>query len=267
MEKTTKSRTHNKVRPLGRKEIDIALLFRALLKKLWLIILVTVLAAGVTFAGAKLFITPQYRSVFTAYINNKNDVEHSSLTSSDVMASKSLAHTYSEIICCRYVLNTAAESVGLEYRYSRLKRMVSVSISSETEIITINVDTNDPVLSLQLAEAIRDTSLKYTAEIVEASSMKIVDNPEMPTGISSPNYTRLALLGAVLGFILTVLIICIRQYFNDRIMSETDLEERYTLPVVGIIPDMMNTDKGKGGYYYYYGHSDSNDGKDTEKGA
>ena len=61
----------------------------------------------------------------------------------------------------------------------------------------------------------------------------------------------LTLLGTLIGFAVTVLIICIRQFFNDKVMSEEDLTEHYNIPVVGVIPDMLSVTKSKGDYYYY----------------
>ncbi len=266
MEKTSKSRSIGKNRPSSKKEIDLVLMFKAILRRLWVVALVTILAGAITFVGVKLFVTPTYRSSFTAYINNKKDVDMSAVTGSDVQASKSLAKTYGEIITGRTVLKGAAKSLDLNLSYSELKKMVSTSISNETEIITVSVVSTDPVLSFNLAEAVRDTSLKEVTNIIEGSSMKIIDHPEIPTGIYRPNYMRLTLFGALAGFFITILIICIRQYFNDKVLDENELEERYTIPVVGIIPDMINTDKGKGSYYYYYGHSDDKDKASEEKG-
>lgn len=88
--------------------------------------------------------------------------------------------------------------------------------------------------------------------------MKIIDYPEVPGGVYSPSYSRFALIGALAGFLISALIICIMQYFNDRIQDEVELAEHYTLAIIGVIPDILNADKNKGNYYSYYGHSSGN---------
>ena len=52
-----------------------------------------------------------------------------------------------------------------------------------------------------------------------------------------------------------VLIICFRQYFNDKVQSETELSEHYNIPIMGTIPDMNVAEKGSSDYYYSYGGS------------
>lgn len=250
MEKSSRAKTRN-INKFSKKEIDLAQLFRAVVKKLWLVILVTVLAGGLAFAGSKLFIKPTYRSTFTAYVNNKQKEAGSSQSNADILASKSLAHTFSELITSRSVLVEAATAVNLDLSYSALWKMVSTSINNETEIITVSVKTTNAEASYMLATSIAKTALKVTPEIVEGGSMKIVDMPVRPTGIYSPNYTQLTVIGALVGFVAIVLILCIRQFFNDKVQSEEELSEHYNIPVMGTIPDFDFSDKNANSYYYY----------------
>ena len=250
MEKTKKTKAH-KVKSGKKREIDLLLMLKSVWKKRVLVILITIAVGALTFIGTKLLITPTYRSSFTALVNNNTD-KISSLTNQDILASQALTRTYSEIITSRHVLNAAAEEAGMKKNYSKTKSMVSTTISNETEIITVNVVTTSAEDSYNLAKAVADNALKYTKKVVSGSSMEIIDEPEKPTGRYRPNYVQLTILGALAGFVVTVLIICIRQFFNDRIQNEGDLEEHYTIPIVGVIPDMVNVSKGKGEEYYYY---------------
>ena len=65
MEKSSKTKPH-KIKSVGKKEIDLVLMAKAIWKKLWLVILAAVLVGGLAFIGTKLFIKPVYRSSFTA---------------------------------------------------------------------------------------------------------------------------------------------------------------------------------------------------------
>ena len=262
MEKSSRAKTR-KINKFSKKEIDLAQLFRAVVKKLWLVILVTVLAGGLAFAGSKLFIKPTYRSIFTAYVNN-NQKEQSN---ADILASKSLAHTFSELITSRSVLVEAATAVNLDLSYSELWKMVSTSINNETEIITVSVKATDAEVSYMLAMSIAKTAMKVTPEIVEGGSMKIVDMPVRPTGIYSPNYTQLTVIGALVGFVAIVLILCIRQFFNDKVQNEEELSEHYNIPVMGTIPDFDFSDKNANSYYYYYSSPQTDKSAKEKKGA
>ena len=256
MEKKSKPKS-NKARSFRRREINPLQLLKAIWKNLWLIILAAVICGAGVFVGTKLFVKPTYRADFTAYVNNKVDVDLSTLTSSDVAASQALATSYAQVITSRTVLTEAASSLGLKYSYSKLKSMVSTEVSKKSEIITVYVVSNDPDESFRLADAVERCSLKATSQIIEGSSMTIIDKPVYTNRIYRPNYKKRALFGALIGFFAAVLFICIRQLTNDVIRDENEFAQRYSIPIIGVIPDMMNVDKNKGGYYYYYyyGHA------------
>ena len=248
MEKTKKSKAQ-KVASKKKREIELLPLLKAVWKKRLLVILVTLAVGITTFAGAKLLITPTYRSSFTAYINNNKELKISGLTNSDVMAAQAIARTYSEIITSRKIIEESANSIGLNY--SELKSKVSTSISKETEILTVSVVSSDPETSYRLAKAISENSPDQISKIVDGSSMSVIDKPTYPEKNYKPDYVKLTLLGTLVGFAATVLIICIKQFFNDKVMSEEDLTEHYNIPIVGVIPDMLSVSKSKGDYYYY----------------
>ena len=199
MDKTS-NMGQNMVKSTGDVEIDLSLMAKAVWKRIWLVVLVSVIAAGAMLVGVKIFVKPTYRFGFTAYVNNKKEVDSNSLTAQDIQASRSLVHTYEEVIRSESVLESSAKSVGLNYSYSQLKKMVTTSIGDKTEIITVNVDTKNPETSYELADAVSRNSIEYTTKIIEGSSMKIVGYPEVPTDIYSPNYLRFAAMGAFLGF-------------------------------------------------------------------
>lgn len=262
MEKTTKTRSH-KIKFIGKKEIDVLQMLKAVWKRLWLVLLSALVIGGLTFVGTKLLIKPSYASSFTAYVNNygsqKSEKNSSSVTNTDLIASQMLVKTYAQIITSRNVLCTAADSLNMKYSYGQLKGMVKTTISNETEIISVNVVTGNPYNSFRLAEAVEKYSLEYTAKIVEGSSMKIIDSPVFSKGVFSPDYLKLAIFGALGGAVISIIIICIRAFFNDTIGDEAEFAEHYSVPIVGVIPDMTAQGKGKGGYYYYYESSSDTD--------
>lgn len=235
----------------AKNDIDLLMLLKEVWSKFWIILLVSLFAGGSSFLVAKLIIEPTYRSSFTAYINNnKDETLTSSLNSSDIIVSQQLVRTYSQIIKCRFVINTAAKESGINKSYGELSKMVKTEISDETGIITVNVDSLNPSEAYKFATNIKDNALRYTAEIVEGSTMRIIDDPVISTAPYGPNYFRYALLAAVGAFLLSVLVICIIRILNDKIAGEEEFAERYDIPVVGVIPDVINVGKNKMNYYY-----------------
>ena len=54
------------------KDIKLAELFSALLRKLWFVVLCAVIVGALSYAYTANFITPLYRSSITIYVNNRN---------------------------------------------------------------------------------------------------------------------------------------------------------------------------------------------------
>lgn len=240
----------------------------SLLKKLPIIIIAGVICAVVTFFCVKFFVAPTYRCGFTAYVNNQQaTAAKDALSVSDVNASKQLVLTYSKIIKSNTILSAAKDTLDLNYSVKQLKKMVVTEIEDDTEIIHVYVIGKSPEESYKISNAIASVSPKNMASIVEGSSMKIVDYPQVPDTIYTPSYVRFTMLGFVGGALLALIVFVIQYLRNDTISSENDIESRFSVPVLGVIPDTNNSMGGKSGYYYdyYYKEKDSDTDKDKEK--
>lgn len=233
-------------------EIDLLALAKALWSKAWLVITVTILCAAVANGATRLFVTPIYQSKFTAYVNNKSE-NTTTLSSSDLTAAHSLTNTYAEIIRSRSVLEKAAKASGILESYGKIRSQVSVSIASNTQIMTISVVMEDKEQAYQLAKAIADYIPDYAAQIVEGSSMKLIDLPLMPTSIYAPNYQKNTWNGALLGFLAACIAIVLRELLDMHVKDSTELEERFGIAVIGTIPNVTMSQKivSKYGSYGY----------------
>ena len=233
-------------------EINIVPLLKEILKKLWLIVLVGLIAGGGAFVGAKILVKPTYRSGFTAYVNNKQGKQNTDyLTSSDVAAAKQLVLTYQSIIKSSSILTTAAESIGIDKSYESLAKIVSTEVKDETEIISVYVVDTDPQFAYDYAQAISKTAPTYMAQIVEGSSMKIIDHPEYSEKRFKPSYTSYAIIGFLIGALLVVIFVIIRYFMDDTVKNEGEVENKFDLPILGVIPDVTKASNNGSDYYYY----------------
>lgn len=234
--------------------LDVFDLLRALRKGIWLILLAGIIGGLLANLGTRLFISPTYRTSFTAYVNNRTNLEGTtSVTSSDLSAAKSLANTYARILTSRSMINHAAEKAGMQDMENMLGNAVAVSVSPDTEILTVSVTMTDPDLATQFAQLLTEVAPEYISKIVEGSSMQIIDEPVRPTGKYAPNYRRNTGIGVIAGMALICMIIFVLEVMDDRVKDEDDLRRRYGLVVIGTIPNLLTADKHGSGYGYGYG--------------
>ena len=101
-------------------EIDLLHLAKVLMKKWWLILLVTIITGVASLVGTLFFVTPLYTSDVKFYVNN-SDISvgniTASITSGDISAAQSLVDTYIVILKSRSTINDVIQRGGLDYSY------------------------------------------------------------------------------------------------------------------------------------------------------
>ena len=243
-------------------EIDLGRVFRAVVNKTWLVALVALLCAALTFAGTFFLITPKYEASAMFYVNNNNfslGEATVSLSSGDLSTSRNLVDSYIVILNTRATLMEVIDYTGVSLTYKELREMISSESVNETEIFQVTVTSTDPQQAEQLANAIAYILPERIGTIIDGTSAEVVDPAIVPSKHSSPSYTKNTIAGFLLGLAATVGIVGLREICDITIRSEEDVQQCCKHPILAAVPDM--TAQSKGGSYYGYGE------KRTKKSA
>lgn len=233
------------------EKIDVLELFITLFKKAWIIAISTVLAGLIVGGYAFFFVPPKYQASAMLYVNNNSvSVAGTSFDLSDLNAAKSLVSTYSVILHSRNVLDDVIEESGVDYSYNELNSMITAAPVDSTEIFRVVVTSTNPDEAELIANSICSILPKKIASIVESSSVRIVDFAVRPESKSSPNITMYALVGMIVGFVISCVVIVILKLFDNSINGEDYLINNYKYPVLGVIPDFDDNHQ-KNKYYSY----------------
>lgn len=238
-------------------EIDLFKIISAVWKNSLAIILAALLTGLVTFGFTFMFISPKYEATASFYVNNSSYSYGSnySMSSSEFSASYNLVDTYIFVLKSRTTLEDAISKSGVDYTYSELSKMISAEAVERTAGFTVTVASGDPAEAALIANAIAEVLPDRIAEIVSGCSVRVVDQPIIPSQRSSPSYTINTLIGMVIGGFIALLVVLIKLIVNEQqdeaIHSSDELKELYPdIPVLALIPDMRSSNKR--GYYYYY---------------
>ena len=244
----------------SRVEIDIKELLLFYLYKWWVIALFLIIGAIAAYAITRQFVTPMYRAKITIYVNNNNTSESKEYVSSaDVTASVRLVNTYMRISKSDRVLGEISEKLDGDYSVDELSPAISTEQLNETEIFCIYVLHENPREAARIANAAADVAPRVISELIEGTSAKLIDSAKVPTSKYSPSYTRMAMLGGIVGAAFAVLILSIGYLSDTRINDENDLTNLYSYPVLGRIPN-FNISSAGGKHSYYHGKENtSND--------
>lgn len=125
--------------------IDLLELGTAIIKYIKLIILLCLVFGCGGYFGTKLLIAPTYTASTSIYLTPQIS-ESGSLDYNSQMANSKLVTNAVNLLTQNNIMSEVAKDVGLESADS-VKKLVSVSNESNTEIITISATTTDPKLS------------------------------------------------------------------------------------------------------------------------
>lgn len=215
-------------------EIDLLEIADLLLSEIWLILSAGLFAALVFLLISKFVMTPYYESTTKIYILNKKD--DSSVTYSDVQMGTQLTKDYAELINSRYVLEEVMQKLSLTGGYGSLRSKVSVSTPTDTRIVTITVEDDDPVQAMNIANCIREVAGEHIQNVMDIEAVNVVETANMPTGKAGPNVSRWTLIGCAVGIALVCAIILFRYLLDDTVKSSEDVEKYLGLSTLALIP-------------------------------
>ena len=231
--------------------IDLVELLGAFIKKIWLVVALTVAGAILAFVYTLLLVTPQYKSSALLYVNNSDfSLGNVSISTADLSAAKSLVSTYSVILKSRTVVNEVIDLSGVNYTYEQMLNMVEAKAVDNTEVFSITVTSSNPMEAEMLANLYAQVLPEKIAEIVNGTDAKIVDYAVIAARRSSPSYTKNTAVGALLGLVVAAAIVVINYLRDDVIHSEDYLTKTYpTIPLLTVVPDLISTKSNGYGYY------------------
>ena len=230
------------------KEVNLNQVCKIFLKRIWLILAVALIVGLGAFIYSKAFVKPTYRSYFTAYVNNKISDTGVNTSSGDLTASMGLVYVYEDIMTSRSVLQQAAEACGTTF--SKISGCVKASVSDTAPVVTVVVETTDRKLSLRLAQKIAEIAPSKVADVVDGSSMRIIDEPVAPSGKASPNTPKNTFTGFIIGFLIATIVLVFIDLAYDTVQGNEEMEQRYGVPVIGHIPDVYLAERAKEHYGY-----------------
>ena len=243
-------------------EIDFGRIFRAVLSHTWLVVIVSILCAVIAFVGTVFFITPKYQSAAMFYVNNSNvslGGTSLSISSGDLVTSRNLVDSYIVILNTRETLTDVIDYAGASCSYKELRGMLNSESINETEIFQVTVTHTNPQEAERLANAIAYILPKRISTIIDGTSAKVVESAIVPVKPSSPSYSKNAVIGFMLGCLMSVGVGGLREIFNITIRNEEDVTQVCKYPILAAVPDM--TAPSKGGSYYGYGADRDKKGK------
>ncbi|AOR77380.1 GumC family protein [Novosphingobium resinovorum] len=148
--------------------------------------------------------------------------------------------------------NSIKRSVGLNFEVAKQKEDTLKAQVAELQGAAIHEQ--DRGVQYQLLKRVADTNRatydallqRYNELSVSAGSLSnnisIIDRAKIPTQPSSPNLPLNILVSLLAGLGIAAIYVIVRDYFDDTIRSPDDVEAKFGLPLLGLIPREADID-------------------------
>ncbi|WP_255883186.1 MULTISPECIES: YveK family protein [unclassified Ruminococcus] len=221
------------------KEIDLRFIFEIIRKNIIPLVLVTVIAGAISFFGSMIFIPKQYEADAMLIVNNKkNDTQ--AVNSAEIVAAQNLAEVYSIIIKSDTVLQQVIDDLKLSMTYEQLYKAISVSCIDQTQVISIKMRSTDAEFAKEVIADVVKVAPPIIQDKVDAGSVKVISEARISNNGNpvSPSLKKNAIIGALIGLVITLAFVFIKTFFRNTFKTENDITNTLGVPLLGIIPEI-----------------------------
>lgn len=184
-----------------------------------LIIIMTVVVAAGSFSVSKFALIPQYSSSAQILVNQKNATENGQAFTNQ-QADIQMINTYKGLITNHQILSAAkdqlanptdADQPAYRLSYKRLKKMVSVQTSQNSQLFEIKAKARNAQEAAVVANTVTDVFQQRVKNIMGFKNTKVTSRAIVQTKPSFPDVKLFTLGGALLGLFLGVVIAVIKE--------------------------------------------------------
>lgn len=217
--------------------IDLREYFFILKRKMWLIALVAIVCGLVSGLISFFVLTPVYEANTSLIVNKEVENEMTQMsTSDDLNFVQKLAVTYGEIIKSRTVITSTIDKLNLDMTYEELLGAISVTNVDSTQIIKISVKNTSPMIATKICNTIPQIFSTEVQRVVKASGVEVIDKATIPENPVKPNKTMNIAIAMVLGVMVSVFLIFLKEALNTKVKEPKDIEDKLGIPVFGVVP-------------------------------
>lgn len=236
------------------------------------ILISTLTCAVVGFVLAAFVIPPKYEATSEILVNQRH--VNSNVAYNTQQSDVQMINTYKDIITNPVILNEASRKLkhpqqlvhkarkakyrrdadgtrvlvraakpavyrndGKSYDVSanQLKGMLSIQTKQNSQVFSLTARTGDPEESAEVANSVANVFKRRIKKMMTINNVTIVSRAQVPTGKAFPKNSIFTLAGAVLGLLVSILLVIIRDMLNTTVRDDSFLTDELGLADLGQI--------------------------------
>ena len=241
---------------MKKKEVTIKDLAELLLPKLWIVVIISIIASGLAFVYSHFFKDDTYTSSSRLYVNSAANAGSDITTGDNIIVARYMLENYKVILKSEKFLNMVVKDLAINEEYAdyvditasmnaaKINSMMSISHYEDTEVFSVAITSTNPELSCVLLKAIHNNAVDNIGMIVPSatvfslSSLQDPIEPQLYKSVSknSNHEVRNAVLAFLIGAVLSVVAIWVFSFFDVIIRDKKNLSDNIDVPILGVIP-------------------------------
>lgn len=204
------------------KEINLKELYRVIKERLWIVILITLLATGIGVIKNVFFNTPLYQSSTRIIIS----------------ADAEFQKTLQVIIKDSTILDKVVQKLRIDRTPEALAGQINVVSIDGSQVVSITVVDRDPKLAAEIANTTAKVFKEEIPNIVGFDKVSNLSKAKVNPYPINENQNRTIIVAMFLGLIVGIGFVLLLDSLDDSIKSEQVVEELLGLPVIGSVSKM-----------------------------
>lgn len=202
------------------KDINLKELYEVIRRRLWIVVLITVIAASLgAYYSYSIKTTPQYQSSSRIIIS----------------ANAGLRTTLQVIIKDSTILDKVVQQLNLPFSSDELAGKINVESIDESQVVSISVIDTDPERAANIANTIAKVFKEEIPNIVNFNKVRLLSDAKVnPWSINSgQSHIKIILIAFIAGLIISLGLVFLLDSLDDTLKSNQEVEAALGLPVLG----------------------------------
>ena len=215
--------------------------FAKLLLARWMIIVAAIEVGLLGGAAYALLATPKYTAESEILVSALGSDSTTDLAQGNSY-SQAQARNFALIATRNSVLDPVISTLGLRITPGALTSQISVSVPLNTSLISVSVDDTSPSRAAAIANAVSASLSNVVANLTPRRSdgtlpvtLETVQQANVPRAQSSPNAMVSIILGGLLGLVVAVAGVVVRELVGAKIRSSDQISQIADVTILGSI--------------------------------
>lgn len=214
------------------RTLEIKELFEVFKKRIWVVLVITILSASLGVAYTYKMGT-MYRSGVKVYIGDSENIINS-YTEEQMKYYSGFVNTFREIILIDDFLNETLKHHDLDLTAQQIKEGLNLSAAANSPIIEMSYTSPSKKQAKEVLTALTKEFTGQVKKIMPNANIQIVDSVKVVA--IEPAKTKVIILSIVVGMIGSIGLVLVLDYLDDRIHNKENLEKLLPVPVLGQLP-------------------------------